>query len=101
MQLGGRRRSSGIPRSTNSSRDASPSRVKSNYGPSYYNRRPSGGGVAPGSGGKPPKRPVMTESILRQSREAESALADALVSSKFCLAWHSNQNLEFSIIIHD
>ncbi len=33
------------------------------------------------------KRPLMTENILRQSREAESALADALVSrvmSAFC-----------------
>ena len=29
---------------------------------------------------RPPIKPLMTEKILRQSREAESALADALVS---------------------
>ena len=46
-------------------------------------RRPSGGGGLDRqlSADRPgPKRPLMTESILRQSREAESALADALVS---------------------
>ena len=30
---------------------------------------------------RPPIKALMTEKILRQSREAESALADALVSS--------------------
>ena len=29
---------------------------------------------------RPPQRPVMAQKILQQSREAESALADALVS---------------------
>ena len=42
--------------------------------------------MSPGGDKLPPKRPLMTENILRQSREAESALADALVSLFFaCL----------------
>ena len=51
---------------TNINREASPSR----YGASR-------GGVG---SRRPPATPHLTERILRQSREAESALADALVS---------------------
>jgi len=66
------RKRSGIPRSTGTSREASPSR---------YGLTPGRGarGVGVGSA-RPPIKPLMTEKILRQSREAESALADALVS---------------------
>ena len=32
---------------------------------------------------RPPQRPVMAQKILQQSREAESALADALVSRQY------------------
>lgn len=62
-----RRGSSGIPRSTDTSRESSPSRYR------HYR-----------SGGRPPiqpslsRPPVMAQKILQQSREAESALADAL-----------------------
>lgn len=64
------RKRSGIPRSTGTSREASPSR---------YGLTPGRGarGVGVGSA-RPPIKPLMTEKILRQSREAESALADAL-----------------------
>ena len=51
---------------TNINREASPSR----YGATR-------GGVG---SRRPPATPHLTERILRQSREAESALADALVS---------------------
>ena len=68
----GARRRSGIPRSTGTSREPSPSR---NYGV-----------TPPTRGARVPMRthvrPTMTEQILKQSREAESALADALVSCK-------------------
>ena len=74
VQVGrvGARRRSGIPRSTGTSREPSPSR---NYGV-----------TPPTRGARVPMRthvrPTMTEQILKQSREAESALADALVSCK-------------------
>jgi len=58
------RKRSGIPMSTGTSREASPQR----YTPSRPQR----------TVGRPPIKPVMTEKILKQSREAESALADAL-----------------------
>jgi len=58
------RKRSGIPRSTGTSREASPSRYGANRG-----------GVG---SRRPPATPHLTERILRQSREAESALADAL-----------------------
>ena len=61
------RRKSGIPRSTGTSREASPSR----YGAARGVRT---------AHGRPGARPLLTEQILRQSQEAESALADALVS---------------------
>merc|ERR1719270_905482 len=67
----GARKRSGIPRSTGTSREPSPSR----YG------TPSSRGVATRGPGRPHVRPTMTEQILRQSREAESALADALSPS--------------------
>jgi len=59
------RKRSGIPRSTGTSREASPSRYGANRGVGVGSRRP-------------PATPHLTERILRQSREAESALADAL-----------------------
>ena len=80
----GRRRSSGIPRSTQSSRDSSPSRA--GYVPPKYNRYVGRGGSVDrpfgpsSSSSRPPVQPLETERMLRQSREAESALADALVS---------------------
>ena len=49
------------------SREASPSRYGANRAGGIGSRRP-------------PATPHLTERILRQSREAESALADALVS---------------------
>ena len=69
MQVGrvNTRRKSGIPRSTGTSREASPSR----YGAARGVRA---------AHGRPGARPLLTEQILRQSQEAESALADALVS---------------------
>ena len=71
--VGPRRRPSGIPRSRGSSREPSPSR---SYGLRYNLRTTPP--VAP-----PSVRPHLTENILKQSREAESALADALVSLFF------------------
>ena len=65
---GPRRRPTGIPRSRGSSREPSPSR---SYGLRYNLRTPPAA---------PTVRPHLTENILKQSREAESALADALVS---------------------
>merc|ERR1719319_1019627 len=62
------RKRSGIPMSTVTSREASPQR----YTPSRPQR----------TVGRPPIKPVMTEKILKQSREAESALADALKSPR-------------------
>jgi len=59
------RKRSGIPRSTGTSREASPSRYGANRAGGIGSRRP-------------PATPHLTERILRQSREAESALADAL-----------------------
>lgn len=70
--MGRNRRSSGIPRSTASSREHSPTR-SSNYGQFNKSRTPQ----------PQTKRPLMTENILKQSREAESALADALVIASF------------------
>ena len=79
----GRRRSSGIPRSTQSSRDSSPSRG-GYVPPPKYNRYVGRGGSVDRPVGaahhRPPVQPLETERMLRQSREAESALADALVS---------------------
>ena len=74
----GPRKRSGIPRSTGTSREPSPSR----YGVTPPSRGLVSRGVSRGN-----VRPLMTEQILRQSREAESALADALVSDPldFCL----------------
>eukprot|EP00092_Neocalanus_flemingeri_P004447 GFUD01004782.1.p1 GENE.GFUD01004782.1~~GFUD01004782.1.p1 ORF type:complete len:1502 (+),score=448.94 GFUD01004782.1:193-4698(+) len=68
------RKRSGIPRSTGTSREASPNR---------YGLTPGRGarGVGVGSA-RPPIKPLITEKILRQSREAESALADALKSPR-------------------
>lgn len=69
-----RRRMSGIPRSTTGSRDTSretsPTRGSSL---SRFRRNSDRPPVSPAS------RPVMAQKILQQSREAESALADALV----------------------
>ena len=69
-----RRTSSGIPKSTGPSRETSPNR----YGGGYGQRRigASRSGVTPD---RPPKRPQITEKILKQSIEAETALAEALV----------------------
>ncbi|XP_050425014.1 CLIP-associating protein 1 [Adelges cooleyi] len=63
-----RRGSSGIPRSQDTSREPSPNRYNS-LGAHSSSRRPP---ILPTS------RPIMAQKILLQSREAESALADAL-----------------------
>ena len=73
------RRKSGIPRSTGTSREASPSR----YGAARGVRA---------AHGRPGARPLLTEQILRQSQEAESALADALVSP-YESSWSSSFNM--------
>ena len=71
-----RRTSSGIPRSTGPSRETSPNRYSGGYG-----QRRMGAGTRSGiTPDRPPKRPQITERILKQSQEAETALADALVS---------------------
>ena len=74
------RRRSGIPRSTTSSREPSPHRFGGGAQTPTMNAR---GGVD--RRGSTPKRPLMTEHILRQSREAETALEDALVSQHVAL----------------
>lgn len=68
VQPKSRRGSSGIPRSQDTSREASPNRYSS-LGSHSSSRRPP---ILPTS------RPIMAQKILMQSREAESALADAL-----------------------
>ena len=74
-----RKGSSGIPRSRGSSRDASPSsRYGSGGGGRYAGQH--AGQLRASAERTLPKRPLLTESVLKQSREAESALADALVS---------------------
>ena len=89
-----RKGSSGIPRSRGSSREASPS---SRYGGRYAHATSHGGqqqaGQLRASAERTlPKRPLLTENILKQSREAESALADALVSYIYYTALHSGRN---------
>ncbi|XP_042873875.1 CLIP-associating protein 1-like isoform X13 [Penaeus japonicus] len=80
--LGRSRRRSGIPRSTGTSREPSPSRYSglSGISPSKSRSRSISGAseMPPQVPGK--ARQVMAQKILQQSREAESALADALVS---------------------
>eukprot|EP00096_Caligus_rogercresseyi_P004598 TRINITY_DN1894_c0_g1_i8.p1 TRINITY_DN1894_c0_g1~~TRINITY_DN1894_c0_g1_i8.p1 ORF type:complete len:1296 (-),score=334.58 TRINITY_DN1894_c0_g1_i8:1093-4980(-) len=70
------RRRSGIPRSTGPSREASPNRFGS---PSPAKFRSGKAAISlAASVERPPKRPLLTEKILRQSRDAESAFANAL-----------------------
>ncbi|KAK7070641.1 CLIP-associating protein 1 [Halocaridina rubra] len=80
--LGRARRRSGIPRSTGTSREPSPNRYSglSSLTPSKSRSRSISGAseMPPQVPGK--SRQVMAQKILQQSREAESALADALVS---------------------
>ncbi|KAK4323412.1 hypothetical protein Pmani_005883 [Petrolisthes manimaculis] len=79
--MGRTRRRSGIPRSTGTSREPSPSRYGgiSSISPSKSRSRSiSGASEMPPQ--VPKTRQVMAQKILQQSREAESALADALVS---------------------
>ncbi|KAK8736521.1 hypothetical protein OTU49_005051 [Cherax quadricarinatus] len=80
--LGRTRRRSGIPRSTGTSREPSPNRYTglSGISPSKSRSRSISGAseMPPQVPGK--SRQVMAQKILQQSREAESALADALVS---------------------
>ncbi|CAG9860441.1 unnamed protein product [Phyllotreta striolata] len=70
-----RKLSSGIPRSTQNSRDASretsPTRSLNRYRRSSNDRPPM----------NPTARPVLAQKILQQSREAENALADVFNSS--------------------
>lgn len=70
-----RRLSSGIPRSTQGSRDTS--RETSPSRSSNITRFRRGGDRPPIS---PASRPVLAQKILQQSREAENALADVFVS---------------------
>ena len=73
--LSGQRRRSGM-RSTGTSREPSPQRFTSTLGRDGLPR------PTPSGGARLPVKPLMTEKILRQSREAESALADALEYSR-------------------
>ncbi|XP_033608328.1 CLIP-associating protein 1-B isoform X6 [Cryptotermes secundus] len=78
-----RRLSSGIPRSTGTSREASRETSPNRFGLTGIHDRSFGCKLRgrPGhnmSTERPPQRPVMAQKILQQSREAESALADAL-----------------------
>lgn len=70
------KKSGGIPRSLANSRDSSPTRNNTirrlGYIPSP--RRPERPPI------NPTRAPVLSQKILQASREAESALADALVS---------------------
>lgn len=70
-----RQGSSGIPRSQNTSREASPNRFNS-LGSHSSSRRPP---ILPTS------RPIMAQKILLQSQEAETALADALGSTNISI----------------
>ncbi|KAF2345619.1 hypothetical protein FHG87_023625, partial [Trinorchestia longiramus] len=92
--LGRTRRRSGIPRSTGTSREPSPNRSGQYAGGGAYAQSPTGLSATPkartrsvsGASGMemPPSgkpRQVIAEKILQQSREAENALADALVPS--------------------
>ena len=83
-----RRTSSGIPRSTGPSRETSPNRYSGGYG-----QRRIGTGRSGITPDRPPKRPQMTEKILKQSLEAETAIADALVR----LRQYQNDNLKMKI----
>ena len=72
------RRRSGIPRSTGTSREPSPQR----YGATPLRSSVAAPSPRPAqTAARPPIKPLLTEKILRQSQEAESALADALVSA--------------------
>ncbi|KDR12058.1 CLIP-associating protein 1 [Zootermopsis nevadensis] len=78
-----RRLSSGIPRSTGASRDGSRETSPNRFGMTGIHDRSFGSKlwgrpVHSMSSERPPQRPVMAQKILQQSREAESALADAL-----------------------
>ncbi|PSN38728.1 hypothetical protein C0J52_15356 [Blattella germanica] len=78
-----RRLSSGIPRSTGTSREASRETSPNRFGMTGIHDRSFGSKlrgrpVHSMSTERPPQRPVMAQKILQQSREAESALADAL-----------------------
>ena len=80
-----RKSSSGIPRSRGSSREASPSsryggRYAQSHATSHGGQQQQAGQLRASAERTLPKRPLLTESVLKQSREAESALADALVS---------------------
>ncbi|CAG9813465.1 unnamed protein product [Phaedon cochleariae] len=72
-----RRMSSGIPRSTQGSRDTS-RETSPNRGNTSLTRLRRGNDRPPLS---PASRPVLAQKILQQSREAENALADVLSSS--------------------
>ncbi|XP_058054607.1 CLIP-associating protein [Anopheles bellator] len=66
---------SGIPRSLANSRETSPTRSQTQFGSL---RRHAYGTSSPRRPPLNPGRPVLAQKILQQSREAESALADAL-----------------------
>ena len=92
-----RKGSSGIPRSRGSSRDASPS---SRYGSGGRYAGQHAGQLRASAERTLPKRPLLTESVLKQSREAESALADALVSFYllFCTPFGTYSRILWHII---
>jgi len=78
-----RRLSSGIPRSTGTSREASRETSPNRFSMTGIHDRSFGSklrgrSVHSAPIERPPQRPVMAQKILQQSREAESALADAL-----------------------
>ncbi|KAK3927671.1 CLIP-associating protein 2 [Frankliniella fusca] len=83
-----RRLGSGIPRSTHGSRDASRETSPNRFGAlgghlydrSFGSKLRGRHGMSPSERPPTSSRPVMAQKILQASREAESALADALVS---------------------
>ncbi|GLH10301.1 CLIP-associating protein [Gryllus bimaculatus] len=72
------RRLTGIPRSTGASREASRETSPSRFGPAPFGSKLSCRGRSLAGLERPSVRPVMAQKILQQSREAESAIADAL-----------------------
>lgn len=76
------KKASGIPRSLANSRETSPTRVNTMKRSIYSTNSPRRPERPPVN---PIRPPVLAQKMLQQSREAESALADALVTTTFIL----------------